>query len=133
ERLRDDERHLGLEVRGELTEVDDVDVGLGELPEPALLGTLAAPDLLDMIAPEREGQPAGVLEDVARERHGEVEVESELAVAGVLAARCEPAHGIGLLVGVATLADEAVDRLNRPRLDGGESMQLEHLTDGVEE
>src|SRR5690606_5103938 len=33
ERLRDDERHLGLEVRGELTEVDDVDVGLGELPE----------------------------------------------------------------------------------------------------
>src|SRR5690606_32436919 len=92
-----------------------------------------APDLLDLIAPEREGQPAGVLEDVARERHGEVEVESELGVAGVLAARCEPAHGIDLLVGVATLADEAVDRLNRPRLDGGESMQLEHLTDGVEE
>ena len=54
----------------------DVDVGLGELAEAALLRPLAAPDLLDLVAPERELEVPGVLQHVARERHGEVEVQA---------------------------------------------------------
>ena len=81
EDLGHDQRHLGLEVRRQLADVDDVDVGLGELAVAPLLGTLAAPHLLDLVAAEREGQVPGVLQHVAREGHGEVEVQAELGVA----------------------------------------------------
>ena len=62
------QRHLGLEVRRQLTDVDDIDVGLGELAEPPLLRPLPAPDLLDLVAAEREGELARVLEHVTGER-----------------------------------------------------------------
>ena len=67
-----DQRKLDVVVGGQSVRVDDVDVGLGELPEPSLLRPFAAPDLLDLVAPERKRQQVGVLEDVAgkRERSG---------------------------------------------------------------
>ena len=48
------EEELDLVVVRQLTGSDDVDVGLHELTEPAVLGALTAPDLLDLVAPERE-------------------------------------------------------------------------------
>ena len=56
---------------------DDVDVRLGELAVAALLRAFAAPDLLDLVAAEREDQLAGVLQHVPRERHRQVEVQPE--------------------------------------------------------
>ena len=73
--------HLDVVVERQLVAAHDVDVGLGELPVAALLRPLAAPGGLDLVAPERELQLAGVLEDVAREGHGEVEVQAELGLA----------------------------------------------------
>ena len=133
ERLGDDERHLGLEVRGQLADVDDVDVGLGELAVAALLGPLAAPDLLDLVAAEREGELPGVLEHVARERHGEVEVQAELGVLAAVSSRGEPADAVDLLVGVAALAEQPLDGLDGPGLERREAVQLEDLADDVED
>ena len=59
---------------------DDVDVGLREPRVAALLRPLAPPHLLDLVATERELQLAGVLEDVARERHRQVEVQADPGV-----------------------------------------------------
>ena len=132
ERLGDDERHLGLEVRGELADVDDVDVGLGELAEAPLLRPLAAPDLLDLVAAEREGELAGVLEHVAGEGHGEVEVQAQRGIPAAVVAG-EPADAVDLLVGVTALAEQPVDRLDGPGLERREAVQLEDLADDVEE
>ena len=132
ERLGDDERHLGLEVRREVADVDDVDVGLGELPEAALLGPLAAPHLLDLVAAEREGEPARVLEHVAREGHGEVEVQAQHGIPAVVVPRETP-DAVDLLVGVAPLAEEPLDRLDGAGLERREAVQLEDLADDVED
>ncbi len=67
-------------VERELADPDDVDIGLGELAVAPLLGPLTAPGLLDLVAPERELQLAGVLQDVAREWHGQVEVQPDSRV-----------------------------------------------------
>ena len=75
--LGHDARDLDVVVEGQVVAGDDVDVGLGELAIPAGLRALAAPDLLDLVAAERELEVAGVLEDEAGERHGEVEVQAK--------------------------------------------------------
>ncbi len=67
-------------MRCQLADVDDVDVGLGELAVATFLRALATPYLLDLVATEREGEVPGVLQHVAGERHGEVEVQAELGV-----------------------------------------------------
>ena len=92
ERLDHHPHHLDVVVEGQLVAADDVDVGLGELAVAPLLGPLAAPRGLDLVAAERELEPPGVLQHVAGERHGEVEVHAQ-RVAGV---RCPGARGAGL-------------------------------------
>jgi hypothetical protein len=81
-------------------------------------------DLLDLVAPEREGELAGVLQHVARERDGEVEVQSERGIR-VGATGGQARDPVDLLVGVAALAEEPLDRLDGPGLDRGEAVQLE--------
>src|SRR5665647_1846666 len=75
ERIGDHQRQLGLVVRCKLAHVDDVDVALQELAVSPLLGTLTTPYRLDLVAAEGERQLAGVLQDVSRERDGQVEVQ----------------------------------------------------------
>jgi hypothetical protein len=120
-------------VLGELPVADDVDVRLRELPEPAVLGTLAPPHLLDLVATEREGDVAGVLDHPARERDGEVEVQSQLSV-GLLGARLglEAAEQVDLLGGLP-LAQQLRDRLDGPRLDGREAVELERASQRVQD
>jgi hypothetical protein len=108
---------------------DDVDVGLGELPEPALLWALPAPYLLDLPPAERELQLAGVLQDVPRERDGQVVVQRQLGGLGV--GRSESLDGIDLLVDLA-LAQQDVERLDGAGLDVGEAVQLERPAQVVE-
>ncbi len=84
--LQGDQRQLDVVVGGQRGGVDDVDVGLGELAVAALLRALAPPHLLDLVAPEREGQLVRVLQHVAGERHRQVEVQAELGL-GVLGRR----------------------------------------------
>ncbi len=139
ERLRHDERQLDLVVVRQLARADDVDVRLRELAEPPVLGALAAPHLLDLVALEREGEVPGVLQHVAREGDREVEVQAELLVALV------PAGVVGVadlllqapqdvdLLGRLALAQELVERLDRARLDPAEPVQLEHAAQGVED
>ena len=80
ERIGDHQRQLGLVVGGKLTHVDDVDVALGELAKAPLLGALTTPYRLDLVAAEGEGELARVLQDVARERDGQVEVQTQLGI-----------------------------------------------------
>ena len=78
--------HVVPERQGAVTH--HVDVRLRELPGPPLLRTFTAPDLLDLVAAEREGQVAGVLHHVAGEGHGQVEVQGQsLGVVGILGLR----------------------------------------------
>ena len=128
----DDDRELGLVVRRQRPVGDDVDVGLGELPVAALLRPLTPPGLLDLVAPQREGQLAGVLEHVPRERHGEVEVQPEPGVGGVVVIGLQPAEDVDLLGRVA-LAQQLVQRLDRAGLDRHEPVQLEGPPHRVEQ
>ena len=125
-----DQRQLDVEVRGQRPRVDDVDVGLGELAVATLLRPLAAPHLLDLVAAEREGELVGVLEHVARERHGEVEVQPQLGRAARLGG--DALHRVDLLVDL-TLLGQRVQRLDRAGLDRGEAVQLEDLAQPVED
>ncbi len=110
---------------------DDVDVRLRELAEPPLLRALAAPHLLDLVAPERELQVARVLQHVAREGHRQVEVQAEARV-GLTLAGMQPPQDVDLLVDLA-LAQHLLERLHRSRLERGEAVQLEHPACGVED
>ena len=72
-----DDRDVGIHVRRQSILPDDVDIGLVKLPKATVLGTLAAPHLLDLVAAEREREVVLVLKHVARERNGEVKVKAE--------------------------------------------------------
>ena len=112
---------------------DDVHVRLGELARAALLGALAAPDLLDLVAAEREGEVSVVLHHVAGERHGEVEVQRERTLlGGVLLVLLQPRDAVDLLVDLA-LAQQLLDGLDRAGLDRGEPVQLEGAAQRVED
>ena len=122
ERVDHHRHHLDVVVERQVVAPDDVDVGLGELPVAALLRSLAAPGRLHLEAPERELEVSGVLEDVARERHGEVEVQAEVGLRAGLGR--DPLEDVDLLVDLAALG-QALDGLDDPRLDVGEAVQLE--------
>ena len=77
----DDGRDLGLVQNIERTVADDVDIRLIKLAEAAALRALAAPDLADLIAAERERELAVIGRDVLRQRHREVKTQGEVAVA----------------------------------------------------
>ena len=132
EGVRDDEREFRFEVRREGADVDDVDIALRELAVTTLLGTLSAPDLLDLVALERERELAGVLNDIPRQRHSEIEVQAERGLA-VVGATPEAGHAVDLLVDIAALAGKAFDRLHRARLDRREAVHLEGAADDVKE
>ena len=51
-----DEGDLDVVVERQGAVTNDIDIGLDELAEAPLLRTLAAPDLLDLVALEREGE-----------------------------------------------------------------------------
>ena len=138
ESLGHDEGQIHLEVEGQLAVTDNVDIGLRELAETALLGTLAAPHLLDLVALEREIQLVRVLHDVAGEGHRQVEVQAHTFVLG----RTRPGSGglegleaiqnVDLLRGLA-LGLELSQRLDRARLDARESVQLKDTAQLVED
>ena len=130
QRLQHDQRCLDVMVLGERVLADDVDVGLCELPVAALLGTLAAPDLLDLVAAEREVQVPGVLQHVAGQRHGQVEVQAEV-IAGVLGCGMQAPDDVDLL-GDLALAGQRRHRLHRSGLNAGETVQLEGLPQQVD-
>ena len=125
------QRDLDLVVRGQFAEVDDVDVGLHELAVAALLGALAAPARLDLVAAEREVELPGVLEHVAGERHRQVEVEPEPGVAA-LGVGLEAAQHVHLFRGLA-LAQELVHRLDRAGLQVREAVELEGAAEMVDD
>ncbi len=128
ERLHHHPHHLHVVVEGQLVAADDVDVGLGELAVATLLRALAAPGRLDLEAPERELEVPGVLQHVAGEGDGEVEVHPQTrVVAGVR--RLHPPQDVDLLVDLAALG-ETVERLDRAGLDVGEAVQLEGVRQG---
>src|SRR5690242_12193126 len=110
-------------MKGQVISSDDIDIGLGELPVAAFLGPLTAPRLLYLVSPEREVELAGMLEHVAGEGHGEVIVQAEAGVAGVVAG-LQSAEDVDLLVDLA-LAQQLVERLGGSCLDRREAVQLE--------
>ena len=124
ERLHHHPHHLDVVVERQHVAADDVDVGLGELAVAADLRPLPAPRGLDLEAPERELEVAGVLEHVAGERHREVEVQTQSGVAGVVVGGLEPTQHVDLLVDLAALG-QPVQRLDHPGLDVGEAVQRE--------
>ena len=127
QRLGDHQRDFDVVPERQFAVADNVDVRLGELAGPALLRTLAAPDLLDLVAAEREGEVAGVFHDVPGEGHGEVEVQGEGVRVGLgrgVLLVLEPAEPVDLFVDLA-LAQQLADRFHGAGLDRGETMEFE--------
>src|ERR1700733_7638872 len=73
----DHRRHLRVVTHGELILTDHVDIALIELAEASALRALAAVDALNLIAPKRKTQFMLMLGDVARQRDGKVEPQSQ--------------------------------------------------------
>src|SRR5699024_8536534 len=73
----DDDRHVRFVVERKFPVGDDVDISLEELAEATILGAFATPDLLDLVALEREVQLARILNHVTGKRNSEIEVEPE--------------------------------------------------------
>ena len=141
ERLGHHQCDVGVVPGREGAVADDVDVRLGELAGAALLRALPAPDLLHLVATEGEGEVAGVLHDVAGERHGEVEVQGQALgvgrVLGIAQARGDllvlgqARDRVDLLVHLA-LAQQLAQGLHGTGLDAGEPVQLEGPPQRVE-
>ncbi len=87
--------HLDVVVERQLVAAHDVDVGLVELAVAAFLRPLAAPGRLDLVAAEGELQLAGVLQDVAGERHGQVVVQAQLSTCPQSPALCHRGRRAG--------------------------------------
>ena len=73
-----DQRQLGVIVQRQLAVTHHVNISLNELTETPLLGTLAAPYLLNLVALKGKGQLPGVLKHVASKGHGQIEVQPQL-------------------------------------------------------
>ncbi len=58
---------------------NNVDIGLVELAETAILGPFPAPDFLNLVPLERKEQAAGIFHDITGKRHGQIEVQSKLS------------------------------------------------------
>ena len=137
ERLMHDEGDLDVVVERQGAVTNDIDIGLDELAEAPLLRTLAAPDLLDLVALEREGEQPGVVNDVTGEGDGEVEVEAQLLTwirlgVGLGGVRLQTVEEIDLLRGLA-LPRQLAQRLDGAGLDAAEAMELEGTTQDVDE
>ena len=130
--LEHHQRGLDVVVLGQGLGADDVDVGLGELAVPTLLGAFATPHLLDLVAAKWEREVTGVLQNVACEWHGEVEVQPEVVVGvGLLAGfGVQPVDDVHLLVDLP-LAGERFHRLHGAGVDRCEPMQFEGLLQDV--
>ncbi len=103
----DHRRHLGVMTDREPILAHDVDVALVKLAEASALGSLAAVHALDLIAAEREMELVLVLGHVTRERHREIETQSELGRMTLLQ-RARGLDEIDLPLGLAaTLGQQA--------------------------
>ena len=135
ERLVHDEGDLDVVVERQGTVTDDVDVGLDELAEASLLGPFPAPDLLDLVALEREGQQPGIVHDIAGEGDGQVEVEPQLLARirlGLGGIGLQAAEQVDLLGGLPLLRQLA-QRLDGAGLDAAEAVELEGAAQDVDE
>ena len=137
ERLVHDEGDLDVVVERQGAVTDDVDIGLDELAEASLLGPFPAPDLLDLVALEREGQQPGIVHDVAGEGDGQVEVEPQLLARirlrlGVGGIGLKAAEQVDLLGGLPLLRQLA-QRLDGTGLDAAEAVELEGAAQDVDE
>ena len=122
------QRGLDVVVLGQGLVTDDVDVSLGELAIAALLRTFTTPHLLDLVATEREVQVAGVLQHVAGEGNGEVEVQAQTVLLGprVMRVSVQSIDDVDLLVDLS-LAGELLHGLDGTGMDRRETMKLEGL------
>ena len=122
----------------QLAVTHDIDIRLRELTETTVLGALAAPDLLDLVALEREVQLIGVLDDVTRERHGQVEVQAHALVLGSTCARrrglesLQAIQHVDLLGGLA-LGFQLLQGLDRSGFDARKAVQFKHAPQLVED
>ena len=107
---------------GEYLGIDNVDVSLSELAIPTLLGTLASPDLLDLIAPEGKSKVVSVLQYVAGKRHRQIEAQTKIG--WLVRIGVQPLDCIYLLVDL-TLLSQAIQWFDSPSLDRSEAVQFE--------
>ena len=122
----------------ELTVAHDVDIRLRELTEATVLGTLAAPHLLDLVALEREIQLVRVLDHVAGERNGQVEVQTHALVLGSACARRRGLQGLQAiehvdLLGGLALRFQLLEGFHRTGFDAREAVQFKHAPQLVED
>ena len=113
-------RNFRLVDDGELAVADDVDIGLIEFAEAAALGALAAVDLANGIAPEREAELILMQSDVFCQRNGVVEAQCQIGVALL--------EAVNLLFRLtAALGQQDFGRLDDGRVDGREAVEGEVL------
>src|SRR5215204_1195308 len=129
QRREGDQRQLDVVVSGKRLGIDDIDVRLGEFPVATFLRPLPPPNLLNLVAAERKVQLVRVLEHIAGERNGQVEVQAEVGPRVRLGV--QTLEDVYLLVDLALLG-QPLDRLHCPGLDRSEAVQLEGLPQPIE-
>ena len=118
-------------MEGQLSVAHDVNIRLREFTEATVLRTLAAPNLLDLIALEREVQFVRVLHHVAGERNGQIEVQTHPLILGSTSAgrggfqRLQSIQNVNLLRGLA-LGFQLFQGLDRPGFNTRKPVQFKH-------
>jgi len=120
--------HFDVIVERQIVAPDYVDVGLSELAESALLGSLPPPCLLDLVATKGELQLACVLQHVTSEGNRQIEVHAEARV-GLPFLSLQSAQDVELLV--IALTQQTVQRLDDAGFDAGVAVQLEDTSQRI--
>jgi hypothetical protein len=126
------QRDLAVEAQGELIHRNHVEVALQKLTKAAVLGTLAAPAMLNLVALEGKAEIAEVLRHVASKRHRQIVVQTELRLLVAFGPRVEPRQQIHLFVGVPALGHQDLEPFYRRRLDRRKAVELEDVDDAGE-
>ena len=130
-----DQGDLNVVVQRQGAVANNVNIGLDELPKTPLLGALTAPNLLDLVALEGEVEGACVVQNVAGEGDGQVEVQAKLLTrVGLLCVArigLEAAQKIDLL-GRLPLAGQLAKGLYGAGLNAAETVQFKGAAQGVD-
>src|SRR5699024_12272971 len=108
---------------------DDVEISLEERAEATILWAFATPDLLDLVALEREVQLARILNHVTGKRNSEIEVEPEGVGLWFLRILLQPSQQVDLL-GCLPLGEQMLERFHRAGFDLRVAVQLEDAAQG---
>ena len=123
---------FGIEMHGQVIDIDNVDIALHEFAETSGLRPFAAPDLLHLVTLEREDKLVKIHRDIARHWHCLIEMQRKTRLFFIVGVGLKTFQNIYFLIRIAALGGNHVKLLHRRGFDGAKTVALEDGADMVE-